>query len=67
MSPVAVLPKPDDLTVPTLLNTKVKQAPSDAVQRTLPAGWMRDESILELEKRAIFSKVSSVRGIYRKY
>ena len=27
--------------------------------RTLPARWMRDESILELEKRAIFSKVRS--------
>lgn len=26
--------------------------------KTLPAQWMRDENIFQLEKRAIFSKVS---------
>lgn len=57
MSPVALLSKYDDQSVPTLLNPKAKQASSAGPQRTLPADWMTNESILDLEKRAIFSKV----------
>lgn len=37
---------------------KAKSWPPSESMTTLPAQWMRDDAIFELEKRAIFSKVS---------
>ena len=39
------------------LKAKVRQTSATSM-KSLPAQWMRDESIFELEKRAIFSKGS---------
>ncbi|KAI5116935.1 hypothetical protein M0805_001493 [Coniferiporia weirii] len=58
MSPVAVdvAPKLEE-SFDALSFTKAKITPSNDSHKTLPSRWMRDESIFELEKRAIFSKV----------
>ena len=56
MAPVAI-----DIVAPSLdaCALPVKPAKLSANSNTtLPARWMRDENVFQLEKRAIFSKVS---------
>ncbi|THH05921.1 hypothetical protein EW145_g4449 [Phellinidium pouzarii] len=59
MAPVAldVAHKLEETFQPSVLTAKAKLPSLTESYKTLPAQWMRDESIFELEKRAIFSKV----------
>ena len=60
MSPVAIdISKPEDSPINTTGALKADFTLPLASHSTLPAQWMTDESIFDLEKRAIFSKVCS--------
>lgn len=62
MAPIAVdsvYPSNSISDPPASMDGLKKASPCEPL-RTLPARWMRDEAILDLEKRAIFSKVSDL-------
>ena len=50
-----------------LLKTKSQTQSSSESSASLPAQWMRDDTIFELERRAIFSKVSSESGCLKSF